>query len=161
MLAFQRFMDFINRPSGETDCVYETKVVNFDTALTDFNSRQFKTWMKKMAAQVDFFCFLMYFSVWLAIWSLKISTFVLIKVLLTYLLNKKAAEVISNQSVQGMDPFFLLMREITQNNHFPRRFSLATTLFSVLHLRIEQPSTPLFLEHGRMSSKLWTIVWWR
>ncbi len=39
-----------------------------------------------MAAQVNFFCFLMYFSVWLAIWSLKISTFVLIKVLLAYLL---------------------------------------------------------------------------
>ncbi len=40
-----------------------------------------------MAVQVNFFCFLMYFSVWLAIWSLKISTFVLIKVLLTYLLK--------------------------------------------------------------------------
>ncbi len=59
--------------------------MNFDTALTDFNSRQFKTWMKKMAAQVNFFCFLKFFSVWLAIWRLKISTFVLIKVLLTYL----------------------------------------------------------------------------
>ncbi len=36
--------------------------MNFDTALTDFNSRQFKTWMKKMAAQVNLFCFLMFFS---------------------------------------------------------------------------------------------------
>ncbi len=35
----------------------------------------------------EFFCFLMFFSVWLAIWCLKINTFVLIKVLLTYLLN--------------------------------------------------------------------------
>ncbi len=35
--------------------------VNFDKALTDFNSRQFKTRMKKMAAQVNFFCFLMFF----------------------------------------------------------------------------------------------------
>ncbi len=38
--------------------------------------------MKKMAAQVYFFCFLMFFSVWRAIWCLKIGTFVLIKVLL-------------------------------------------------------------------------------
>ncbi len=36
-----------------------------------------------MAAQVNFFCFLTFFSVWLAIWCLRISTFVLIKVLLT------------------------------------------------------------------------------
>ncbi len=80
-------MDFINRPSGETDCSYENKgQVNFDTALTDFIYRQFKTGMKKIAAQVNFFCFLMFFSVWLAIWCLKIGTFVLIKVLLTYLL---------------------------------------------------------------------------
>ncbi len=41
--------------------------------------------MKKMTAQVNFFCFLMFFSVWLAIWCLKISTIVLIKALLTYL----------------------------------------------------------------------------
>ncbi len=32
--------------------------MNFGTALTDFNSRQFKTWMKKMAAQVEFCLFL-------------------------------------------------------------------------------------------------------
>ncbi len=32
--------------------------VNFDTALPDFISRQFKTRMKKMAAQVDFYLFL-------------------------------------------------------------------------------------------------------
>ncbi len=45
--------------------------------------------MKKMAAQVNFVCFLMFlFSVWVAIWCLKIGTFVLIKVLLTYLLLK-------------------------------------------------------------------------
>ncbi len=41
-----------------------------------------------MAAQDYFFCFLMFFSAWLAIWCLKISTFVLIKVLLTYLKDK-------------------------------------------------------------------------
>ncbi len=38
--------------------------------------------MKKMATQVNFFCFLILFSVWLAIWCLKISTFVIITVLL-------------------------------------------------------------------------------
>ncbi len=42
------FLDFINRPSGETE-------VKFDAAVTDLNSRQFKTPMKKMAAQVDFY----------------------------------------------------------------------------------------------------------
>ncbi len=36
-----------------------------------------------MAAQVNLFCLLMFFSVWLAIWCLKISTIVLIKVVLT------------------------------------------------------------------------------
>ncbi len=45
--------------------------------------------MKKMAAQVNLFCFLMFFSVWLVIWCLKIGTFVLIKVLLTYLKKKE------------------------------------------------------------------------
>ncbi len=40
-----------------------------------------------MAAQVNVFCFLMYFSAWLVIWSLKIGTFVLIKVFLTNLLK--------------------------------------------------------------------------
>ncbi len=60
--------------------------VNFDAALTDFNSRQFKTWMKKMAAQVNFCLFRNVFSVWLAIWCLKIGTNVFIKVVLTYFL---------------------------------------------------------------------------
>ncbi len=59
--------------------------VNFDTALTDFNTRQFKTWMKTTAAQVNFCLFLNVFPVWLAIRCLKIGTYVLIKVLLTYL----------------------------------------------------------------------------
>ncbi len=60
--------------------------MKFNAALTDCNTRQFKTWMKKMAVQVNFGCFLMFlFSVWVAIWCLKIGTFVLIKVLLTYL----------------------------------------------------------------------------
>ncbi len=45
------FLDFINRPSGETE-------VKFDAGLTDFNSRQFKTRMMKMAAQVDFYLLL-------------------------------------------------------------------------------------------------------
>ncbi len=54
-----------------------------------------------MAAQVNFFCFLMYFSVWLAIWSLKVSTFVLIKVLLTYLLK--------NKYTKAMGPVILLL----------------------------------------------------
>ncbi len=38
-------LDLINCPSGETDCR--------DAALTDFNSRQFETRMKKMADQGD------------------------------------------------------------------------------------------------------------
>ncbi len=42
--------------------------------------------MKKMAAQVTFCLVLNFFSVWPAIWCLKIGTFVLIMVLLTYLL---------------------------------------------------------------------------
>ncbi len=36
--------------------------VNFEAALTGFNSRQFKTWMKKMATQNDFYVFLDIFS---------------------------------------------------------------------------------------------------
>ncbi len=73
---------------------------NFDTALTEFNARQFKTRMKKTAAQGKFFCFLMFFfSVWLAIWCLKISTFVLIKVLLTYLSIPPPNMVLFRQSV--------------------------------------------------------------
>ncbi len=41
--------------------------------------------MTKMTAQVNFYLFLNVFSVWLAIRRLEIGTFVLIKVLLTYL----------------------------------------------------------------------------
>ncbi len=55
--------------------------VSFDTALTDFNSRQLKTWMKKMTAQVNFWIFFC-----LACNTVpKIGTLVLMKVLLTYL----------------------------------------------------------------------------
>ncbi len=62
-----------------------------------------------MAAQVNFFCFLMFFSVWLAIWCMKISTFVLIKVLLTYLLKYENKNVIPTES------------EITNNHLKPYR----------------------------------------
>ncbi len=61
--------------------------------------------MKKMAAQVNFFCFLKFFSVWLAIWRLKISTFVLIKVLLTYLLKPVSMPFSVKGYGQGMDSF--------------------------------------------------------
>ncbi len=57
--------------------------VNFDKALTDFNSRQFKTWAKKIAALVNCCLFSNAFSIWLTIQCLEIGTFVLIKVLLT------------------------------------------------------------------------------
>ncbi len=52
-------LDFINRPSGEKDCIYEAIV---GTALTNFNPGQFKTWMKKMAAHVNFCLFLNVFG---------------------------------------------------------------------------------------------------
>ncbi len=65
----------------------------FDTALTDFNSRQFKTWMKKWPFKLLPACFLMSFSVWLAIRCLKIGTFVLLKVF-TYLLTVTRKETL-------------------------------------------------------------------
>ncbi len=52
------------------------KQMSFDAALTNLILRQFKTQMKKMAAQVDF-CLL-------AIRCLKIGIFVFINVVLTY-----------------------------------------------------------------------------
>ncbi len=58
--------------------------MKFDAALTGFNSRQFKIRMKKMAAHVDFGMFLNAF--FLACNAVpEIGTFVLIKVLPTYL----------------------------------------------------------------------------
>ncbi len=47
-------LDLINRPSGETNTIYEASQVSLDTALTDFNPGKLQAWMKKMAAQVDF-----------------------------------------------------------------------------------------------------------
>ncbi len=58
LLAFQWFKSSKSRDGRN---LWNKGPVNFDTALTDFNARQFKTWMNKMAAQVDFFCFLMFF----------------------------------------------------------------------------------------------------
>ncbi len=90
-------VEFCARPSSDLNGLYKSPKwrdglrlwnkgqANFDTVLTDFNSRQFKTWTKKMAAQVNFCLFLNVFSAWLEIRCLKIGTFVLIKVLLTYL----------------------------------------------------------------------------
>ncbi len=69
-----------------------------------------------MAAQVNFFCFLMYFSVWLAIWSLKVSTFVLIKVLLTYL--KKTAD----ESQPTIALFYKLIKAISSPSNNCRKF---------------------------------------
>ncbi len=59
--------------------------MNFDTALTDIDSRQFKIRTKKMAARVDFCLFLNAFLFLLAKWCLKVGTYLLINVLLTYL----------------------------------------------------------------------------
>ncbi len=66
----------MNRPSGQ---VNGSKCqVKFDAALVDFNPRQFKTRVRKMAAQVDFCMFLN-----AALSCLQLGALVLIKDLLT------------------------------------------------------------------------------
>ncbi len=89
-------MGFINRPSEETDSIYEAK----DTALTDFNSRQFKTWIKKMAARLFLNVF---FSAWLAIRCLKILKLRINNDNLFLVKKKLVLEVLGTENQQNFD----------------------------------------------------------